>query len=177
MAKNCEICQREFDALYPKTSFEKHEVCKVCKKRLETSGKNFDEIKAEVIEELKKCDDFVDYNSLLDRMKGFPATTGMTFEGYRITEYLGVTGGETALGTGLYTDFASAIYDITGTESPELTNKIRKAKDFALAKLIDNSKKLGANAVIGVNFELTTVNSILIASANGTAVRIEAIAK
>ena len=60
-----------------------------------------------------------------------------------------------------------------GTESPGLTNKIRLAKDVALAKLIENCKKLGANAVIGVSFELTTVESILIASANGTAVIIE----
>lgn len=173
MPKNCEICKREFDALYSKTSFENHDVCKVCKKRLETSGKSFEEVKEEVLLELKKCADFFDYNSLLEQMKGFPATTGMNFEGYKIIEYLGITGGETALGTGLYTDFASAVYDITGTESPELTNKIRMAKDFSLAKLVDNSKKLGANAVIGVNFELTTVNSILIASANGTAVKIE----
>ena len=40
MAKNCEVCGREFSALYPKTTFEKHEVCKVCKKRLEISEKN-----------------------------------------------------------------------------------------------------------------------------------------
>ena len=47
MAKNCEVCGREFSALYPKTSFEKHEVCKVCKKRLEISEKNFDEVRKE----------------------------------------------------------------------------------------------------------------------------------
>lgn len=175
MQKNCEVCGREFDALYTKTTFENHEVCKVCKKRLEASGRAFDEVKEEVLAEQEKCSYTMDYSAVLEQAKSFPATTGMGFEGYKITEYLGVTGGETALGTGLYTDFASAIYDITGTESPELTNKIRKAKDFALAKLIDNCKKLGANAVIGVNFELVTINSVLIASANGTAVRIEVV--
>ncbi|MBQ7124261.1 MAG: heavy metal-binding domain-containing protein [Oscillospiraceae bacterium] len=173
MAKNCEVCGREFDALYPKTSFENHEVCKVCKKQLEASEKSFDEVKKQILEEIRRCNDFVDYDAMLEKMRGFPATTGMAFEGYKITDYLGITGGETALGTGLYADFAAAIYDIKGTESPELTDKIRKAKDLALAKLIENCKKLGANAVIGVNFELATIDSIMIASANGTAVRIE----
>ena len=174
MAKNCEVCGREFSALYPKTSFEKHEVCKVCKKRLETSEKNFDEVRKEILDEQSKCgNDFKNYDSLINEIKTFPSTTGFGFENARIKEYLGVTGGETALGTGLITDFTAALYDMYGTESPGLTNKIRLAKDVALAKLIENCKKLGANAVIGVSFELTTVESILIASANGTAVIIE----
>ena len=173
MSKNCEVCGREFSALYPKTSFESHEVCKVCKKRLEVSEKNFNEIKDEILEEMNICNDFKSYDTLIEEMKNFPATTGYAFENAHIVEYLGVTGGETALGTGLITDFTAALYDISGTESPELTNKIQLAKNVSLAKLIANSKKLGANAVIGVSFELTTVESILIASANGTAVKIE----
>ena len=172
-AKLCEVCGREFSALYPKSSFKNHEVCNVCKKRLDASKKDFDEVKSEILEELNKCNDFKSYDSIIDEMKDFPTTTGYNFENARIIEYLGVTGGETALGTGLITDFTAALYDISGTESPELTNKIRLAKNVSLAKLIQNCKKLGANAVVGVSFELTTVESILIASANGTAVKIE----
>ena len=173
MAKNCEVCGREFDALYPKTGFEGHEVCKVCKTKLQKSDEPFEKTKEAVCEELKRCEDPFTGLEIIEESKGFPATTDYGFEGFKITDYLGLTGGEVALGTGFMTDMYAGLSDFFGTECLSLTDKVRSAKEVAQAKLIQNCKKLGANAVIGVDFEVCSSNYLIIVSANGTAVKIE----
>ena len=51
---------------------------------------------------------------------------------------------------------------------------MKEVKRNAYEEMVKNAKKIGANALIGVDFDYITLsNNILGVSANGTAVRIE----
>ncbi len=51
---------------------------------------------------------------------------------------------------------------------------LRGAKDAALEDLAEDARALGANAVVGIDLDYETVGeSMLMVSANGTAVRVE----
>jgi len=56
------------------------------------------------------------------------------------------------------------------------TRSFQKAKDTSLEEMQDRAKKLGANAVIGIDLDYETIgesNSMLMVSASGTAVVVE----
>ena len=106
----------------------------------------------------------------------FKATTGYNFEGYRIVEYLGIISGEVVLGTGFLSEFAAGIVDIFGTTSETMAAKFTTAKAGALRKLKENCLAVNANAVIGVDLDISVMAAnMIMACANGTAVRIEKI--
>ena len=50
-------------------------------------------------------------------MKNIQITSGYNFEGYNITEYLGLCSGEAALGTGFLSSLGAGIAYILGTNS------------------------------------------------------------
>lgn len=55
-----------------------------------------------------------------------------------------------------------------------MTNKLTEAKERALKKLYLNCYDAGANAVIGVDFEMMTIGTnMIVTCANGTAVKVE----
>ncbi len=106
--------------------------------------------------------------------KHFMATTGYSFEGYRIIEYRGIANGEVVLGTGFFSESGAAFADLFGTASISMGEKFARAKKAALAQLQNDCLLRRANAVIGVDIDITTIgNNMVVASANGTAVRIE----
>lgn len=101
-------------------------------------------------------------------------TTGFNFDGYKITKYIAVISGNVVLGTGLFSEFVGSISDVLGTTSTPFENKMEKAKEIAIQKLIIKSATIGGNAIIGVDFDFFTLNNNMIAvSANGTSVVIE----
>lgn len=101
-------------------------------------------------------------------------TSGYTYEGYKINEYIGMISGETVIGTGLFSEFLASIDDLYGMESNSFSGKMRKVKENALIKLKMHAATVGANAIIGVDFDYITFSSNMIGvSANGTAVVIE----
>ena len=101
-------------------------------------------------------------------------TTGYNFDGYKIIKYISVISGNVVLGTGLFSEFFASIDDVLGTTSTPFENKMEKAKEIAINKLILKSATIGGNALIGVDFDFFTLNNNMIAvSANGTSVIIE----
>ncbi len=106
--------------------------------------------------------------------EGFITTTSPQIEGYKITEYIHVISGEVVLGTGFLTDISGTVHDFLGTRSGKYENKLGEAKDYALNRVISRALDLGANAIIGVDFDITILGSnMIVVSANGTAVCIE----
>lgn len=107
-------------------------------------------------------------------MKNIQITSGYNFEGYTITEYLGLCSGEAALGTGFLSSLGAGIADILGTNSTMYEEKLNNARNMALDNLIHQAKMCGANAVIAVQIEYTAFSAdIMGVTANGTAVKIE----
>lgn len=113
-------------------------------------------------------------NEYHNRKKLFKMTNGYNFEGYHISDYLNIVSAETVLGTGFLSEFSSQISDVFGTNSGMFEGKIATAKDMAVKNLVDKALDAGANALIGVDFDLMTLsNNIIVVSANGTAVVID----
>ena len=104
----------------------------------------------------------------------FIAITTEGISGYRIVRYLGVKTGQTVLGVGILSGVSSVVSSTIGVESKSIENKIAAANKTALEKLYQNCKEVGANAVINVNCQMTTIGmDIIITSATGTAVVVE----
>ena len=106
----------------------------------------------------------------------FLCTTGFNFDGYKITNYIGIKSGESVLGTGLLSDLSATLTDFFGVESSVVGMKLGQAKEKALASLIDRCIIAGANAAIGIDLDIMTYGpNMMVACANGTAVTIEKI--
>jgi uncharacterized protein YbjQ (UPF0145 family) len=98
-------------------------------------------------------------------------TTTPSIEGKRITRYFGIVSGETILGANVFRDFMAGITDIVGGRSGAYEQELRRAKDTAIAEMVDQAKQMGANAVIGVDLDYETIrDSMLMVTAAGTAV-------
>ncbi len=95
-------------------------------------------------------------------------------DGRRIVEYLGIVSGDAIVGANMFRDFFASIRDVVGGRVGGYEKALRGAKDAAFEDLIEEAQALGANAVVGVDLDYETVGeSMLMVSANGTAVRVE----
>jgi uncharacterized protein YbjQ (UPF0145 family) len=103
-------------------------------------------------------------------------TTTDGIDGRRVTQYLGVVSGEAIMGANIFRDLFANIRDIVGGRSGSYEKAIRDAKNEALADMAAEAEKLGADAIVGVDLDYEVVGqngSMLMVSANGTAVRLD----
>ena len=103
-------------------------------------------------------------------------TTTPSVEGKRIVRYLGVVTGETIIGANVFRDFLAGVRDLFGGRSSAYEAVLREAKDTALEEMARQAEALGANAVVGIDFDYETVGgsgSMLMVTCSGTAVRVE----
>lgn len=101
-------------------------------------------------------------------------TTTPTLETHKITNYLGLVTGETIIGANFIKDFFAGIRDVVGGRSGSYEKVLREAKDSALDEMKDRAKKLGADAIVGVDLDYETVGpngGMLMVTASGTAVK------
>jgi uncharacterized protein YbjQ (UPF0145 family) len=100
-------------------------------------------------------------------------TTTDTVDGRPVREYLGVVSGDAVIGANVFRDFFASITDILGGRSGAYEKSLREAKEAALADMVREAEKLGADAVVGVDLDYEAVGkdtSMLMVAANGTAV-------
>jgi len=101
-------------------------------------------------------------------------TTTSEIPGYRIVKVLGVVSGSTVRAKHIGKDIVAALRHIVGGELKEYTEMLKEAREQALRRMIEEAKKLGADAVVNVRFMTSAIASgaaeIL---AYGTAVKIE----
>lgn len=100
-------------------------------------------------------------------------TTTPGIDGRRITEYQGIVTGEAILGANIVRDLFAAVTDIVGGRSGAYEAELRRARKIALDEMADEAKKMGANAVVGVDLDYETIGNMVMVSASGTAVTIE----
>lgn len=95
-------------------------------------------------------------------------------EGRQIIEYKDIVFGEVVAGTNFIRDWFAGITDIIGGRSGSYERKLTSARREALEELKENARKLGANAVVGVTVEYTTIagdsKNMFMIVASGTAV-------
>lgn len=99
-------------------------------------------------------------------------TTTPQIENREIVEYKGIVFGEVVAGANIVRDFFASITDIIGGRSSTYESKIGASREDALRELEENARKIGANAVVGVSFDYSTLGtkSMFVVVATGTAV-------
>ena len=98
-------------------------------------------------------------------------------EGRSVQKYLGIVTGEAILGANIFRDFFAGIRDIVGGRSAAYEEELRKAKQIAIAEMVQQAQELGANAVLAVDLDYETIQvgqggGMLMVSASGTAVKV-----
>ena len=101
-------------------------------------------------------------------------STTPTLEGHRINEYKGIVHGETIVGANIFKDIMASVRDVFGGRSGAYEKELQKARRMALEEMAEEARKMGANAVVGVDIDYEVVGqSMLMVTASGTAVVIE----
>ena len=103
----------------------------------------------------------------------FLVVTTPTVPGYRVKKVLGVVTGLTARTRGVGGKFVAGIQSMVGGEVSAFTYEIEKARVEAIQRMREQAQQMGANAVIGVDFESSELLNVIIISTTGTAVIIE----
>ena len=104
--------------------------------------------------------------------------TTPSFDGRRITRYIGIVSGEAILGANIFRDLFAGIRDIVGGRSAAYEKELRKAKQIAMDEMAEEARQLGANAIVAVDLDYETIEmgsggGMLMVSASGTAVVVE----
>lgn len=100
-------------------------------------------------------------------------STTPSLEGRPIREYRGIVTGEAILGANVFKDLFAGIVDIVGGRSATYERELGEARKIALDELADAARKLGANAVVGIDLDYEVIGakgSMLMVTASGTAV-------
>jgi uncharacterized protein YbjQ (UPF0145 family) len=113
--------------------------------------------------------------SVENSVRDFVVVTTPTVPGYKITEVLGVVSGLSPRTRGVGGVFKGALQSIRGGEVSAFTSEIEKARVEAISRAINNARKMGANALIGLDVETSDLGEsyITLLSVTGTAVKIE----
>lgn len=106
-------------------------------------------------------------------------TTGYEFQGYFITEYLDVIFDEMLVGLGLGRSLAAALDNMfsamDGTEATEMVDKLNEVKLQLRQRVIGKAEKLGADGLIGIDFESSKLGDLIMVSMTATAVKLDRI--
>ncbi len=101
-------------------------------------------------------------------------TTTEYVPGYEVVEVLGVVRGSTARARHIGKDILAGLRNLVGGEIVEYTKLIGEAREQALDRMIQEAKRLGADAVIGVRFGTSQImEGVAEILAYGTAVRLK----
>jgi len=101
-------------------------------------------------------------------------TTTDYIPGYEIEEIIGVVMGNTVRAKHIGKDILAGLKNIIGGEIEEYTEMLKDARVEAMNRMINEAKKIGANAVINVRFATSqTMAGAAELLAYGTAVKIK----
>ena len=95
--------------------------------------------------------------------------------GVRIQNYLGLVNGEAIIGANIFRDMFSSVRDVVGGRAGGYERALAGARDAALGEMKDAAKAMGANGVVGIDFDyevLGETNGMMMVTVSGTAVKI-----
>ena len=99
-------------------------------------------------------------------------STTDSIPGYEVEEILGIVTGEWVGGVNLFRDFFAGVRDIVGGRSASLERALRDGREACLDDLRESAYDVGAQAVVGIKFDYSPFNKMLLLAASGTAVRL-----
>ena len=97
-------------------------------------------------------------------------------QGQNIQNYLGVVTAEVVYGSNALRDFFAGIRDVLGGRTAAYERVFEKGQEDALKELEVRARKIGADAVLGVQIKTDTINIdghgvLMLITASGTAVK------
>ncbi len=95
-------------------------------------------------------------------------------EGPHIAQYLGVVHGEAIIGANIFRDLFSSVRDVVGGRAGGYERALSGARDAAVDDLKAAARELGANGVVGIDFDyevLGETNGMMMVAVSGTAVK------
>ncbi len=101
-------------------------------------------------------------------------STTHSIEGKTITAYQGIVTGEVIIGANFVKDIFASFRDFFGGRAESYERVLREAKEKALEEMITEARRMGADAIVGVDLDYETLGqrgSMLMVSASGTAVK------
>ncbi|PKP93201.1 MAG: hypothetical protein CVT77_06385 [Alphaproteobacteria bacterium HGW-Alphaproteobacteria-16] len=105
-------------------------------------------------------------------------TTTNMLDGHSVTRYHGIVTAEVIIGANIFRDMFAGIRDIVGGRSGSYERPLKAARKTALAELTEEASAMGANGVIGIDFDYEVIGkggSMLMVSASGTAVTVSGV--
>ncbi|RLF20872.1 MAG: hypothetical protein DRN15_08025 [Thermoprotei archaeon] len=100
--------------------------------------------------------------------------TTPTLPGFKIKRIIGLVYGSSVRTRGLGGRIAAGIRAVVGGRGGAYLRELERAREEAIEKLRERARELGANAVIGVDFETTEIlEGFIVVTAYGTAVEVE----
>ncbi|MBE9050190.1 YbjQ family protein [Nostocales cyanobacterium LEGE 11386] len=104
-------------------------------------------------------------------------TTTDVIQGAIIESYLGIVTAEVVYGSNFLRDFFASIRDVIGGRTGSYERLFEQGQRKAIEELEQRAQRLGADAVIGIEFDTGTINVdqsgvLLLITATGTAVKI-----
>jgi uncharacterized protein YbjQ (UPF0145 family) len=105
----------------------------------------------------------------------FLIVTTPTITGYKIKKVVGIVTGLTPRTRGILGQFVGGLESIIGGEVTAFSSEMEKARWEAIDRVKTRAIALGANAIIGLDVETSSIgqSNIVLFSATGTAVLIE----
>ena len=94
--------------------------------------------------------------------------------GPRVAQYLGVVNGEAIIGANLFRDMFSSVRDVVGGRAGGYERALSGARDAALDDMMEAAKELGANGIVGIDFDYEVMgetNGMMLVAVSGTAVK------
>ena len=104
----------------------------------------------------------------------FLATVVPDTDSVRIAKYLGVVNGEAIIGANIFRDMFSSVRDVVGGRAGGYERALSGARDAAVEDMIEVAKEMGANGIIGLDFDYEVLgesNGMLMVAVSGTAVQ------
>lgn len=104
-------------------------------------------------------------------------STTDSLQGANIQSYLGVVTAEVVYGSNALRDFFAGIRDVLGGRTAAYERVFERGQQDALKELENRAKRLGADAVLGIQMKTDTINIdehgvLMLITATGTAVKI-----
>lgn len=122
-------------------------------------------------------DDRVYFAAKYKEMTQIIVTKTMNVEGYKITAYLGIVTGLSALGMNVISDIFTGLRDFFGGRSGTYEKYFKRAREDAMRDMLAEAESVGANAIVGVSIDLIPIasqgKSMVMVGLQGTAVLIE----
>ena len=94
--------------------------------------------------------------------------------GAQVAQFLGLVNGEAVIGANIFRDVFSSVRDVVGGRAGGYERALSGAREAALAEAVSAAKTLGANGIVGIDFDyevLGETNGMMLVSVSGTAVK------